>query len=148
MDPMVLTLRVCCSTFSIKKLKMKKILFILSGVLALVSVHAQEPSDALRYSWYVPGASARIKAVGGAMGSLGGDVTATFVNPAGLAFYRTGDLLMSPSYQFGKTNATYFNRKEQKRLNKFNWGTTGFVIGGGNSNGGNVRSSAFSIAYN
>ena len=87
---------------------MKKVLFILSGVLSIYSVKAQEPADALRYSWYVPGASARIKAVGGSMGSLGGDITATFVNPAGLAFYRTGDFIISPAYQFGKTKADYF----------------------------------------
>ena len=126
---------------------MKKVLFILSGVLSIYSVKAQEPADALRYSWYVPGASARIKAVGGSMGSLGGDITATFVNPAGLAFYRTGDFIISPAYQFGKTKADYFGRREQDTTNKFTWGTTGFVIGGGSSDR-TIRNSALSIAYN
>src|SRR3954465_8242747 len=145
MDPWVLPLRVCCSTFSNKKLKMKKILFIAFSVLTLHSVRAQEPSDALRYSWYVPGASARIKAVGGAMGSLGGDITATFVNPAGLAFYKTGDFIFTPAYKFGKVKSNYYGRTEKEKSDKFTWGTTGFVIGTG-SNKGSVRSSAFSIA--
>ena len=66
------------------------------------------------------------------MGSLGGDITATFVNPAGLAFYKTGDFVFTPIFQMGKTKANYFNRQEQDSKNKFTWGTTGFVIGTGN----------------
>lgn len=109
---------------------------------------AQEPADALRFSWNVPGATARIKAVGGAMGSLGGDITATFVNPAGLAFYRTGDFVLSPSHAFGNTKATYMNRQEKTRNEKFTWGTTGLVFGGSNDMRNNVRSGAVSLAYN
>ncbi|MFL5773160.1 MAG: OmpP1/FadL family transporter [Flavisolibacter sp.] len=127
---------------------MKKILFIAFSVLTLHSVRAQEPSDALRYSWYVPGASARIKAVGGAMGSLGGDMTATFVNPAGLAFYKTGDFMISPAYQFGKMKTNYLGFDSASKTNKFTWGTTGFVIGDGNNSKSNVRNSALSIVYN
>ena len=63
---------------------MRKILLTVIVIIVTFTVRAQEPADALRYSWTVPGASARIKATGGAMGSLGGDITATFVNPAGL----------------------------------------------------------------
>ena len=128
---------------------MKKILLIVFGSLTTGILFAQEPADALRYSWYTPGGTARIQAVGGAMGSLGGDVTATFVNPAGLAFYKTGDVMISPNYRFGRTNATYFNRKEKADNSRFTWGTTGFVIGGGSGNSkSNIRSSALSIAYN
>jgi hypothetical protein len=127
---------------------MKKILFIISGLLSVACLRAQEPADALRYSWYTPGATARIQAVGGAMGSLGGDITATFVNPAGLAFYKTGDFIFSPSYRFGKTKGTYLNRTETEKSNKFNWGATGFVVGTGANNTSNVRNSSFSLAYN
>ncbi|MGZ3881277.1 MAG: hypothetical protein ACXVBF_08070, partial [Flavisolibacter sp.] len=82
---------------------MKKALLIISSSLSYLASFAQEPADALKFSWYVPGGSARTTAVGGAMGSLGGDLTATFVNPAGLAFYRTGDFVFTPLYQFQKT---------------------------------------------
>jgi hypothetical protein len=126
---------------------MKKLLLIAFGSLCLLAVHAQEPADALRYSWYVPGATARIQAAGGSMGSLGGDITATFVNPAGLGFYKTGDLLITPAFKFGKAKSTYFNRTEKQASNRFTWGTSGFVIGGGDGKG-NVRNSAISIGYN
>ena len=112
---------------------MKKIFTLILLASGAVSI-AQEPADALRYSWYVPGGTARTKAVGGAMGSLGGDITATFVNPAGIAFFKTGDVLISPNYQFRKTSGTYFDRKEKTDGDKFTWGTTGFVIGGGQEN--------------
>ena len=126
---------------------MKKALLAISGFIIYASSFAQEPADALRYSWYAPGGSARTQAVGGAMGSLGGDITASFVNPAGLAFYKTGDFIFTPMYQFQKTKATYLTRQEQDKTDRFTWGTTGFVIGSGENNK-NVRNIAFSIAAN
>jgi hypothetical protein len=126
---------------------MKKILCAVAVLASINTLHAQEPADALRYSWYAPGGSARTQAVGGAMGSLGGDITATFVNPAGLAFYRTGDFVLSPAFKFGNAKASYLNRTEKEKASKFTWGTTGFVIGGGDGKG-NVRNAAFSLGYN
>jgi hypothetical protein len=127
---------------------MKKALLILSGFIIYTAVHAQEPADALRYSWYVPSGSARTQAVGGAMGSLGGDVTAGFVNPAGLAFFKTGDFIFTPMYQFQKTRGTYLGKTEQDKTSRFTWGTTGFVFGSGENNNKTVRNLAFSIAVN
>lgn len=109
---------------------------------------AQEPGDALRYSWTVPGGSARQQAIGGAMGSLGGDISATFTNPAGLGFYKTSDFVFTPKYSFNKTKASYFDRTEKDKKNNFTLGTSGFVLGGSNRRGSNLRSSAFSIAIN
>lgn len=124
---------------------MKRSLLFLSFLCSSV-LWAQEPIDALRNSWNVQGGTARTQAIGGAMGSLGGDITATFVNPAGLAFYRTGDVVLSPNYLFGKTKATYLGREEKTSTNKFSIGTTGFVIGSTDNN--KFKSSAFSIAIN
>ena len=114
----------------------------------VINLNAQEPADALRYSWAVPGGTARAKAIGGAMGSLGGDITSVFTNPAGIAFYKTGDFVLSPAYSFGKNNSTYLGRQEQDKWNRFTWGTTGFVIGSGGNPGRKIKNSAFSIAYN
>lgn len=125
---------------------MKKVLLSLFSFVAAAPLYAQEPADALRYSWTVPGGTARSQAIGGAMGSLGGDISATFVNPAGLAFYKTGDVVLSPKFLFGKNKATYLGRTEKDKMNDFSWGTTGFVgSAGSNRRGQNV---AISIAYN
>lgn len=126
---------------------MKKALFIITTIALYFSSSAQEPVDALKFSWNVPGGSARTKAVGGAMGSLGGDITSTFVNPAGLAFYKTGDFVLTPLYQFQKTKSNYIGTNADDKTNRFNWGTTGFVIGGG-SGRKNVRNVSFSMAMN
>lgn len=126
---------------------MKKTLPCIVLLLYTATIQAQEPADALRPAWTVPSGTARQQAIGGAMASLGGDVTATFVNPAGLAFYRTGDVLLSPSYRFSKSNYTYLGRKEKEQDQKFTFGTTGFVIAApGHSS--KVKSSALSIAFN
>src|SRR5690242_20616953 len=108
---------------------MKKLYFLLLSFVPAAALMAQEPADALRYSWATPGGTARVQAVGGAMGSLGGDITATFVNPAGLAFYKTGDILITPAYHFGQTKADYLSRTEKDKTNKFTWGTSGVVFG-------------------
>ncbi len=126
---------------------MKRILLIASSYLLSQSILAQEPADALRFSWTVPSGTARQQAVGGAMGSLGGDITATFVNPAGLAFYRTGDFVFNPIFQVQKSNATYLGRTESEVKRKLLWGTTGFVTGSG-SQGRKVKNVSFALAYN
>jgi len=61
--------------------QMKKIFFIVTVLSSSVRIFAQEPADALRYSWTNQGGTARQQAIGGAMGSLGGDISSTFINP-------------------------------------------------------------------
>lgn len=126
---------------------MKKIILLFNCIFTSILLMAQEPADALRYSWIVPSGSARQQAIGGAMGSLGGDITATFVNPAGLGFYKTGDAVLTPRYTFGNNKASYFGKTEKDHNGQFNLGASGFVFGDGDQ-GRKVRSTAFSIAIN
>lgn len=57
---------------------MKRIILLLFTTASVAHLWAQTPEDALRLSWNVQGGTARAQAIGGAMGSLGGDITATF----------------------------------------------------------------------
>jgi len=129
---------------------MKKIFFILVPCMLLsASIFAQEPADALRYSWYSSSGTARQQAVGGAMTSLGGDLSATYVNPAGLAFYKTGDFVLTPGFNFGNNKATYYGRTEKSNKNNFSFGTSGLVIGGEVHDRKKNRSgTAFALAIN
>jgi hypothetical protein len=113
---------------------MKKGLLTIYTLLAFARVQAQEPSDVLRYSYYAPGGTARQQAIGGAMGSLGGDFSATFVNPAGLGFYRTHDALLTPAYHWSDTKATYLGRTEKSRDKRFDINALGLVLGNGRGN--------------
>lgn len=124
---------------------MKKIFFIAGSVLSCSGLLAQEPADALRFSWSIQSGTARQQAIGGAMGSLGGDLSAMFVNPAGLGFYRTGDVVFTPGYNLNSNKSTYFGHEENSRRNNFSFGTNGIVLGGSD---GKKNSSAIGIAIN
>lgn len=129
---------------------MKKILFTAALLIPAFSLFSQEPADALRYSWYTSSGTARQQAVGGAMTSLGGDLSAAYVNPAGLGFYKTGDFVLTPGYNFLNNKATYYGRTEKEKRNNFSFGTTGLVIGSGSEKDkrGRQHNSAFAIAIN
>ncbi len=128
---------------------MKKVFFIIASLSCSTLLFSQEPSDALRYSWTTQSGTARQQAIGGAMGALGGDVSATFTNPAGLGFYKTGDLVISPGMSFLTNKSTYYGTRVSDSKSNFNLGTTGFVMGwGGGGNNRKVKGTAFSIAVN
>jgi hypothetical protein len=128
---------------------MKRIIFITICIASSQYLLAQEPADALRFSWYTSNGTARQQSIGGAGASLGGDISATFINPAGIGFYKTGDFVFTPAYNFLNNKSSYFGRTEKDKRNAFAFGTTGFVIGeGGNKRNGQTRSSAFALAIN
>lgn len=129
---------------------MRKLFFILTGIVFSFSLLAQEPADALRYSWHSSSGSARQQAIGGAMASLGGDISATFVNPAGLAFYKTGDFVLTPGFNLSNNKGTYFGRTEKDKRNNVSFGTSGFVFGTDRGTNRNKASGgiAVSIAIN
>ena len=85
---------------------MKKIII---GILVFVSasLQAQSPEDGLRLSWFAPYGTPRSNALGGAMGSLGGDLSAAHINPAGLGFYKSGELIITSKYLNTETDYKY-----------------------------------------
>jgi hypothetical protein len=123
---------------------MKKVLISSTIVLLSVAVCAQVPEDALKYSWQPTNGTARIAAIGGAMGSLGGDISSTFINPAGIAFYKTSDFVISPGLSFLKNKSNFRGTKSSEKENAFNLGTSGIV--GGWSSDGKWSSKAISLA--
>ncbi len=123
-----------------------RLLFFLLSACGLTT-QAQTPEDALRYSWLTQNGTARNMAIGGAMGSLGGEISSTFVNPAGLGFYKNSEFVFTPSFTMKRNKNDYRGTQSNSTKNGLGFGTTGFVFGG--SNGRNSKSSsAFSIAVN
>jgi hypothetical protein len=104
---------------------------ILLGTLILFSfsLNAQIPEDVLKYSWQPTNGTARINAIGGAMGSLGGDISATFVNPAGLGFFKTSEIVVSPGFNFLKNKSNFRGTNAKDNGSNFNLGTSGIVAG-------------------
>ncbi|HYE55105.1 MAG TPA: hypothetical protein VD996_09690, partial [Chitinophagaceae bacterium] len=110
---------------------MNRKIYLLACLFIAQQVTAQTPEDALRMSWTTPSGSARNQAIGGAMGSLGGEITATFVNPAGLGFYKTGEVVLSPGFQFLRTKGSFRGSDAMSldKANGFRLGTSGIVWG-------------------
>ncbi len=127
---------------------MKKVLYSVFLLSLTNSLLAQIPEDAIRLSWTTPSGTARHQAIGGAMGSLGGEITSVYVNPAGLGLYKTGEIVFSPGLSLLKSKSSFRGTDAATERNaRFNFGTSGVVWG--QSNGyGKWTSSAFSFAVN
>ena len=93
---------------------MKKSLMLCVGLLSTSLILAQDITDAVRYSNDEIQGTARFKAMGGAFGALGGDMSAVNINPAGSAIFNNSHASLSlgvfsannDTYYFGGTNST------------------------------------------
>lgn len=121
------------------------LLLILLG--SSLTTYAQESADALRLSWFVPSGTPRSNALGGAMGSLGGDLSSNHINPAGLGFYKSSELLLAPKFLTKSNTFSYMGKNSTSSENKSTLGTVGFVFADGQKKR-NWTSTAFSITYN
>jgi len=89
----------------IKKYSLLSLFFVAFGF-------SQEAIDGLNYSLDEFGGTARFKAMSGAFGALGGDLSAINANPAGSAVFNNN--------QFGATLSTYNNRNKNKYYQQTN----------------------------
>lgn len=124
---------------------MKFPFFIAIIFSAATRIFAQEPADALRYSWLTQNGTARNQAIGGAGASLGGEFTTMFINPAGLAFYKTNEFVFTPSFNMQKNKSVYNGTSDEASKNRFNVGSTGLLFSVPVYNSKSIRS--YSIAF-
>src|SRR5664279_178498 len=107
---------------------MKAMYLIAIILFAISKTYAQEPADALRYSWLTQNGTARNQAIGGAGASLGGEFSSLFINPAGLGFYKTNEFVLTPGYSLKNFSSTYKTNSESSNNNNFNLGASGLLI--------------------
>lgn len=109
---------------------MKKQVYTALFLACSLPALAQVPEDALRMGYTVPGGTARSQAIGGANGALGGDLSTLFTNPAGLGFYRTSEIVLSPMFGFYNGKGSFRGTDSKgESFNHFSMGTSGFVTG-------------------
>lgn len=108
---------------------MKKSLFYFSFIICSFVAKSQAPEDILKYSYFPQQGTARNMAVGSAMASLGGDLNALFVNPAGLAMYKTKEWVVSSGFNLNKNKANYRGTDNEIINNGYNLGSFGLIIG-------------------
>jgi len=125
---------------------MNKYLFLFY-LLSPFGSFSQTPEDALRYGWHPVSGTARVNAIGGTMGSLGGDISATFVNPAGLAIYHTQEAVLSLGTTLNHVSANYRDSNSSTRHTPFNIGAMGWVFSTGHKDNPKTNS-AFSLVLN
>lgn len=98
---------------------MKKILFLLITGLTVSVSHSQEVSDAIRYAQDNITGTARFRAMSGAFGAVGGDLSAITVNPAGSAIFSNNQVGVTFSNQSTKNNSNYFGTQTSDKDNSF-----------------------------
>ncbi len=86
---------------------MKKILVNIFAVLLCATAIAQNESDALRYSFYIPNGTARANGMAGSFGAIGADPSTIGFNPAGMGVYKSTQLSFSPSFKINNTESSY-----------------------------------------
>jgi len=127
---------------------MKKYLPALLSIFFTTAVVAQVPEDALRSGFLIPNGTARSMAIGGAVGSLGGDITANNVNPAGIGLFKTNEFVFTPGIGLNNNKFNYRGDASSNKKNGFNYGATGFIFGTPSPKYSRWSSTAFSISVN
>ncbi len=126
-----------------------KATFTLAIILfAITTTYAQEPADAIRYSWLTQSGTARNQAIGGAGASLGGEFSSLFINPAGLGFYKTSDFVFTPSYSLKNYKSDYRNGNAKSDENNFNLGASGLLLSSPSKENKPVKSVTFALGVN
>ncbi|HMK06895.1 MAG TPA: outer membrane protein transport protein [Flavobacterium sp.] len=107
---------------------MKKSIVLLIAGLSFSALHSQNGSDAIRYAQENLNGSARFRAMGGAFGAVGGDLSAINVNPAGSAIFANSQIGISISDYNTNTKSDYFGTKTSESNIAFDLNQLGGVF--------------------
>jgi hypothetical protein len=127
---------------------MKKIVILIGVVISTMSLaFSQNEVDALRYSYMVPGGTARYNAMGGSFGALGADASVLYSNPAGMGVYQSSEFTISPSFEITNTSALYAGQNSSDYDVNFNINNIAYIgtLPINNENG--LASINFGMAY-
>lgn len=127
---------------------MKKFSLLFIGVLSMSNIIAQDISDAVRYSLDEVQGTARFRAMSGAFGALGGDMSAVSINPAGSAVFNSSHASISLSSLNINNDVNFFNGFNSSSESKIDLNQTGatFVFNNNNENS-NWKKFVLSVAY-
>ena len=107
---------------------MKKYIIIFSIIITFHFGQAQESIDALRYGQTNLTGTARFRAMSGAFGALGGDLSSISVNPAGSAVFINNQLGFTLTNFDKKNESNYFGTQRTDKNNDFKLNQVGAVF--------------------
>lgn len=106
---------------------MKKIILLAVIGLTTIKIQAQQASDALRFAQDDIMGTARYRAMSGAFGALGGDLSALTVNPAGSAIFINNFASATLSNYNNKNKSNYFSTQTDAKDNSLDINQIGTV---------------------
>ncbi|MCW2119914.1 OmpP1/FadL family transporter [Flavobacterium sp. 7A] len=117
---------------------MKKYIYIIIAGLSFGTIQSQEVRDAVRFTQDNINGTARYKAMSGAFGALGGDLSSLNINPAGSSVFSNNQMTLTFSNLVTNNNADYFGSKHNEKSSDFNLNQAGavFVFKNGNRKSG------------
>lgn len=136
-------------------MKFKYLIILIAGLAINKETYAQNYAvDALRFSQYEFGSTARIKALGNSQTAVGGDLSSIGGNPAGIGLFTKSELSLTTEIMRYSTESNYFNQNtdaNRGRVNINNLGAVFFVRlakpSGSDANSGAI-SLNFGLGYN
>ncbi|SEW35413.1 Long-chain fatty acid transport protein [Chitinophaga sp. YR573] len=113
------------------------------------TLQAQTIDDALRFSTSAPAGTARAQSVGGALGSLGGEVSSIYVNPASTGFFRTSDFSFTLGFQQADNKGTYLGTTGSDSKGNLNISNATLIFGGKRKKPGSKwENFSFALGFN
>jgi hypothetical protein len=107
---------------------MKKYISLFAITLCFSTMQAQEVSDAYRYAQDNINGTARFRAMSGAFGALGGDLSAINVNPAGSVVFANNQISVTASNLNTKNKSNYFGKQTSESNNSLDLNQAGAVF--------------------
>lgn len=103
--------------------------------------------DAIKFYRYGNFGSARVMGMGGAFTALGGDLSSSYINPAGLGYYNKSEFSLSPYFINQNTNSSYIGQKTNQSSSSLTIGQIGAVFSK-QGTGSRKKRSNWAISYN
>ncbi len=116
---------------------MKKTILLFILVFFCSNIKAQDVTDAVRYGMDEIQGTARFRAMGGAFGALGGDISAININPASSVIFNTSKASFSLGYGDRANDVNYFNGFSNSNDDNVNLAQGGAVFVYENANANN-----------
>lgn len=110
-------------------------------------VFGQNEEDALRYSWLLPGGTARSWALGSAIGAVGADPGSATTNPAGFGLYNTSEISFTPQFAVNTAKSTYYGTQATADDNRFSFNNLSLILSQPSDKGGDFRGGVYGISF-
>lgn len=107
---------------------MKKYIYLGIGLITSLHIQAQSIDDALKISQDNTIGTARFRAMSGAFGALGGDLSAININPAGSTVFSNNQVGVTLSSSSNRNKTNYFNSLNESTQTNLRFNQLGGVL--------------------